>query len=39
MSESGNQSREWNSRFGYIIVAAGAASGLGNIWIFAYLAL
>ena len=25
MSENGNQSREWNSRFGYIMVAAGAA--------------
>ena len=22
MSENGNQSREWNSRFGYIMVAA-----------------
>ena len=30
---------EWNSRFGYIMVAAGAAIGLGNIWKFAYLAL
>ena len=39
MSENGNQSREWNSRFGYIMVAAGAAIGLGNIWKFAYLAL
>ena len=27
MSENGNQSREWNSRFGYIMVAAGAAIG------------
>ena len=39
MNENGNQSREWNSRFGYIMVAAGAAIGLGNIWKFAYLAL
>ena len=39
MSENGNQSREWNSRFGYIMVAAGAAIGLGNIWKFVYLAL
>ena len=39
MSENGNQSREWNSRFGYIMVAAGSAIGLGNIWKFAYLAL
>ena len=38
MSENGNQSREWNSRFGYIMVAAGAAIGLGNIWKFPYLA-
>ena len=34
MSENGN-----HSRFGYIMVAAGAAIGLGNIWKFAYLAL
>ena len=39
MSENGNQSREWNSRFGYIMVAVGAAISLGNIWEFAYLAL
>lgn len=39
MSENGNQSRERNSRFGYIMVAAGAAISLGNIWKFAYLAL
>lgn len=39
MSESENQSREWNSRFGYIMVAAEAAIGLGNIWKFVYLAL
>ena len=38
MSENGNQSREWSSRFGYIMVAAGAAIGLGNIWKFPYLA-
>ena len=38
MSENGNQSREWISRFGYIMVAAGAAIGLGNIWKFPYLA-
>lgn len=29
---------QWNSRFGYIMVAAGAAIGLGNIWKFPYLA-
>ena len=28
----------WGSRFGFIMVAAGAAVGLGNIWKFPYLA-
>ena len=32
------QPKQWNSRFGYIMVAAGAAIGLGNIWKFPYLA-
>ncbi|VUW96040.1 Uncharacterised protein [Dorea longicatena] len=27
MNENGNQSPEWSSRFGYIMVAAGAAIG------------
>ena len=39
MIENGNQSREWNFRFGYIMVAARAAISLGNIWKFVYLAL
>ena len=34
----GQASAQWNSRFGYIMVAAGAAIGLGNIWKFPYLA-
>lgn len=38
MSNSTNQTQQWNSRFGYIMVAAGAAIGLGNIWKFPYLA-
>lgn len=39
MSNDLNQApRQWNSRFGYIMVAAGAAIGLGNIWKFPYLA-
>lgn len=29
---------KWGSRFGYIMVAAGASIGLGNIWKFPYLA-
>lgn len=28
----------WSSRFGYIMVAAGASIGLGNVWKFPYLA-
>lgn len=33
-----NGNATFNSRFGYIMVAAGAAIGLGNIWKFPYLA-
>lgn len=29
---------QWSSRFGYLMVAAGASIGLGNIWKFPYLA-
>lgn len=35
---SSNKSSGTFSRFGYIMVAAGAAVGLGNIWKFPYLA-
>lgn len=39
MGNNTNQApQQWNSRFGYIMVAAGAAIGLGNIWKFPYLA-
>lgn len=37
-NNNGQQPAQWNSRFGYIMVAAGAAIGLGNIWKFPYLA-
>ncbi len=33
-----NSTAEWGSRFGYLMVAAGASVGLGNIWKFPYLA-
>lgn len=38
MSEKIKQKASFHSRFGYIMVAAGAAIGLGNIWKFPYLA-
>ncbi len=34
---SNKQSSNFGSRFGYIMVAAGAAIGLGNIWKFPYV--
>ena len=38
MSTNASGEAKFNSRFGYIMVAAGAAIGLGNIWKFPYLA-
>lgn len=38
MQEHGAQVGQWGSRFGYLMVAAGASIGLGNMWKFPYLA-
>lgn len=32
-----NTREEWSSRWGFIVVATGAAAGLGNIWKFPYI--
>lgn len=37
-NQTNPETRQWGSRFGYLMVAAGAAIGLGNIWRFPYLA-
>lgn len=38
VKKSGNESRDsWSNNFGFIMAAAGAAVGLGNIWRFPYV--
>ena len=40
MSETNQPAKEraqWNTRFGFILAAAGSAVGLGNIWKFPYI--
>jgi len=40
MSEINQPAKEraqWNTRFGFILAAAGSAVGLGNIWKFPYI--
>lgn len=36
--ENNSEVGQWGSRFGYLMVAAGASIGLGNMWKFPYLA-
>lgn len=36
--QENTEKKSFHSRFGYIMVAAGAAIGLGNVWKFPYLA-
>lgn len=38
MNNKKNKTAKFGSKFGYIMVAAGAAVGLGNIWKFPYVA-
>ncbi len=37
VNQPAKERAQWNSRFGFILAAAGSAVGLGNIWKFPYI--